>query len=150
MDGTLAEIKRLQLEKWKAAKTEEEKNEIELDPVIVIKKGIENMKPVVMTKKIKRGGATYQVPHPVSKNESCFLAMKWLTDIIKDRPKPRLEKMHIVMARELVLALDHEGKTVKKKVEVHRLCEANKAYSHYRWGWVVSSVKVVCDVLHIA
>ena len=133
-DGVLGEIKRLQLEKYREAKTDEERASIELNPVTIAKIGLQNMAPVVITKPIKRGGATYQVPHPITAKFSEFLAMKWLIDIVHERPKPKKENIWIVMARELIAAYNNEGKVVKKKLDMHRQCEANKAYAHYRWG----------------
>lgn len=134
MDRTLFNIKRTQIERLRQAKSEEEREEIEQDPVLIVKQAIANMRPVVITKPIKRGGATYQVPHPISPNFSEFLAMKWMLDILKARPKPQKESIHVVMARELLAAYNNDGKVVKKKTDMHRACEANKAYAHYRWG----------------
>jgi len=129
-----AEIKQTQMEKMRSCKSEEEKAAIELNPIVIIKEALENMKPVVITKSIKRGGATYQVPHPVTPKYSEYLAIKWLLNSVKERPKPRKESFYVVMAREILSAYNNEGKVVKKKLDVHRQCEANKAYAHYRWG----------------
>lgn len=134
MDRTLFNIKRIQIQRLRDAKSDAEREEIERDPVAIVKQAIENMKPVVITRPIKRGGATYQVPHPVTPVFSEFLAMKWLLDILKARPKPQKDSIHVVLARELLAGFNNDGKVVKKKTDMHRACEANKAYAHYRWG----------------
>ncbi|RWS30583.1 mitochondrial ribosomal protein S7-like protein [Leptotrombidium deliense] len=130
----LLEIKKAQLIKYRNAKTDEERAAIELNPMVVFEKGLENCKPLMMTKKIKRGGATYQVPFPVTRKTSTFWAMKWLNDMIRWRPRPMLENFQTVMSKEILSALNNEGKVVKKKQDLHKLCEANKAYAHYRWS----------------
>ena len=134
LNNVYREIKVAQLEKFNAAKTDEERQSIELNPVVITKAALDNMKPVVITKPIKRGGATYQVPHPITPHQSEFLAMKWLLDIVKERPKPKKDRVWVSIARELLAGYSHEGKVVKKKLDMHRQCEANKAYAHYRWG----------------
>ncbi|RWS08546.1 28S ribosomal protein S7-like protein [Dinothrombium tinctorium] len=134
MRMALFEVKRIQLKKYRQAKSDEERAAIELNPLTVFEKAIENCKPLMITQKIKRGGATYQVPFPIVEKDSTFLAMKWLSDLILFRPKPRSEVFHIAMAKEIVNAYNNEGKVVKKKIDLHKLCEANKAYAHYRWS----------------
>ena len=131
---TFYNIKCEQIAKFQAAKTDEARANIELDPVVITKKAIENMRPCILTKRIKRGGATYQVPHAVSNTSSEFVAIKWLLDSLRDRPKPRTDKMDEVLAKELLLGYKNEGKIVKKKLDAHKLAEANRAYAHYRWG----------------
>ena len=134
MDKTLAEIKKTQTQRLRDAKSDAEREEIEVDPVTITKVALANMAPVVITRPIKRGGATYQVPKPVTPKSSEFLAMKWLLDSIKARPKPQKENFYTVLGRELLIGYNNEGKVVKKKMDMHRACEANKAYAHYRWG----------------
>lgn len=131
---TMWEIKKAQCKKYSDAKTDEERAAIELDPAKVIRQAIENVQPVVITKSIKRGGATYQVPHPISAHYSEFLAKKWLIDTAKERPKPKVDRFPVAFAREILAAYYSEGKVIKKKHDMHKLCEANKAYAHYRWG----------------
>lgn len=134
LHNTFFQIKKDRIAKYKAAKTDEERESIEMDPIKITKKAIENMTPVVMTRKIKRGGATFQVPHPIQPSYAEFLAMQWLLDTLRDRPKPRKELLYEVLAKELLLGFNNEGKIVKKKLDVHKLAEANRAYAHYRWG----------------
>ena len=131
---TFFEVKRIQLAEFKAAKTDEERAEVELNPIVITKKALENIQPCVITKKIKRGGATYHVPHAIGHKYAQFLAMKWLLDTLRDRPKPKKERLYQVLSKELLLAAKNEGKVFKKKEDVHKLAEQNRAYAHYRWG----------------
>jgi ribosomal protein S7p/S5e len=130
---TLYEIKKKQLAKYRSAKSEEERAAIVTDPVKVLKAAIENCSPVMITRSIKRGGATYQVPYPITKFFSTFLGMKWIRDSARDRVKPKKEHYPSALARELMNAYNREGRVYKKKTDLHKLCESNKAYAHYRW-----------------
>lgn len=112
----------------------EEAEVIETNPMVVFKKALKNCEPVVITKKIRRGGAVYQVPFPLTARHSEFLAHKWLIRAVLDRPKPRLKNFPEVMAQELLDASQNRGKVVKMRDDMHRLADANKAYAHYRWG----------------
>uniref|UniRef100_A0A6G1S5L5 28S ribosomal protein S7, mitochondrial n=1 Tax=Aceria tosichella TaxID=561515 RepID=A0A6G1S5L5_9ACAR len=107
---------------------------LELNPVQLFHMAVDNCKPYVITTRIKRGGAVYQVPTPVRRGESEWLAMKWLNDLVKERPKPRVRHYHEELAQEIIDAANNRGKVVKKKDDMHKLAQANKAYSHYRWG----------------
>lgn len=88
----------------------------------------------MLTRSVKRGGATYQVPYPLSEKYARFSAARWLLEVVRDRPRPRLAHFPEVMAKELIAAFNNEGKVIKKKQDMHRLCEQNRAYAHYRWG----------------
>lgn len=134
LEKTFFTIKCEQIAKYKAAKTDEERAEIEMDPVVITKVALQNLRPCVITRRIKRGGATYQVPHPIGEQYAEFLAIKWLLDMLRDRPKPRTDFMFQVLSKELLLAYKNEGKAIKKKLDVHKLAESNRAYAHYRWG----------------
>lgn len=134
ISDTMYEIKKIQLNKYNQAKTDEDRNAIELDPVVIMKTAIENCRPVLIAKPMKRGGATYQVPYAISRRESLKMSISWLVSVTKDRPKPRKELFPHVFARELVDAFNCEGKVWKRKMDIHALCEANKAYAHYRWS----------------
>ena len=134
LDKALFEIKKAQLERLRQATSDEEREQIETNPAKIATQAIRNMQPVVITKAVKRGGARYQVPHPVSPQFSEFLAMKWLLDTLKERPRPQKENFYVVLGRELLAGFHNEGKVVKRKLDMHRACEANKAYAHYRWG----------------
>lgn len=148
MHDTMFEIKRIQykkmktLEEKKAAASdtsaphqeEGEEHNVELNPLTILKTALKNSEPLLMTKKVKRGGATYQVPYPVSKDQSEYHALKWMIKAVLERPKPRTKHFNEVMAQELLDAFYFKGKVIKRRDDVHRLADANKAYAHYRWG----------------
>ena len=96
----------------------------------VLKKGIENVKPVLEVTSRRVGGATYQVPIEVRSNRRLALAMRWIIGYAKQRPEHRMAEK---LAAELLLAFKHEGPSVKKREDTHRMAEANKAFAHYRW-----------------
>jgi len=100
------------------------------DPVETLEQALENVRPVVEVKSRRVGGATYQVPvevRPVRRNS---LAMRWLIDASRKRSE---KSMAMRLAGELLDAADSKGSAVKKKEDTHRMAEANKAFSHYRW-----------------
>ncbi|MEJ2576102.1 MAG: 30S ribosomal protein S7, partial [Gammaproteobacteria bacterium] len=100
------------------------------DPVETLEQALENVRPVVEVKSRRVGGATYQVPvevRPVRRNS---LAMRWLIDASRKRSE---KSMAMRLAGELLDAADSKGSAVKKKEDTHRMAEANKAVSHYRW-----------------
>ena len=106
-----------------AAKTKE-------DPVEVFTRALENVRPVVEVKSRRVGGATYQVPVEVRPQRRTALAMRWLVDAARKRGE---KSMGIRLANELMEAADNRGTAVKKREDTHRMAEANKAFSHYRW-----------------
>lgn len=113
---------------------ENDEEGVVVDPMLLFHQAIQNCKPAVVTNKIKRGGATYQVPTPITDKQSTWLAMRWLNDTVKERPKPRVRHYYEDLAQEIVDAAQNRGKVVKKKEDLHKLALANKAYAHYRWG----------------
>ena len=125
-------IKQIQLSRYNKAETEEERSEIELNPVKVLHKAIENSKPILQLTPIKRSGTTYQVPVGISDNRAQFLAMKWF--IAESQSKDRKVRFHDKLAKELIDAANNTGSVVKRKQDLHRQGEANRAYAHYRWG----------------
>uniref|UniRef100_A0A1B6GGU3 Small ribosomal subunit protein uS7 domain-containing protein n=1 Tax=Cuerna arida TaxID=1464854 RepID=A0A1B6GGU3_9HEMI len=129
---TFERIKRYQLEKYHKQEDPAEKAKIEVDPLKIFHCAIENCKPLLQLTKIKRGGATYQVPVPITPDRSSFLAMNWLIEA--GREKDRKIVWSHQMANELINAADNKGRVVKRKQDLHKLCEANRAYAHYRWG----------------
>lgn len=125
-------IKRIQLEKYHKTKTEEDKENIELDPKKIFHQAVENCKPLLYLTPIKRGGVKYQVPVPISDKKAQFLSMKWL--IMAAREKDSKAKFPNQLAIELIDAANGTGKVVKRKQDLHKQCEANRAYAHYRWS----------------
>ena len=100
------------------------------DPLLVFRKAIENTEPLVEVKSRRVGGSTYQVPIEVRPSRRTALAMRWLIDYSRRRGgKTMREKL----ASELIEASHNRGGAVKKREDTHRMAEANKAFSHYRW-----------------
>jgi len=100
------------------------------DPVGVLDKALDNVRPMVEVKSRRVGGATYQVPVEVRPARRQTLAMRWVIDAARKRGE---KSMAHRLAHELMEAADNRGTAVKKKEDTHRMAEANKAFSHYRW-----------------
>jgi small subunit ribosomal protein S7 len=96
----------------------------------VLEQALENVKPAVEVKSRRVGGATYQVPIEVRPARRQTLAMRWVIDAARKRSE---KSMAHRLAHELIDAADNRGTAVKKKEDTHRMAEANKAFSHYRW-----------------
>ncbi|XP_008327884.1 small ribosomal subunit protein uS7m isoform X1 [Cynoglossus semilaevis] len=131
MTQTLEEMKRKQVEKYHKA-AEGKKEEIECNPYTIFHQALENCKPVVGVISLKKGGRYYQVPTPLSDNRRRFLAMKWLLTECRDN-KHRRTQMHEKLSQELMAAYIMEGNAIKKKHEMHKVAEANRAFAHFRW-----------------
>ena len=100
------------------------------DPVVTLKRAMDNVKPALEVKSRRVGGATYQVPVEVRPDRRTALAMRWLITFSRGRnEKSMAEKL----AAEVISASKGEGNAVKKKEDTHRMAEANKAFAHYRW-----------------
>jgi small subunit ribosomal protein S7 len=100
------------------------------NPVELLEQAMENVRPMVEVKSRRVGGATYQVPIEVRPSRRNTLAMRWLIDASRKRSE---KSMALRLAGELMDASDTRGSAVKKKEDTHRMAEANKAFSHYRW-----------------
>jgi small subunit ribosomal protein S7 len=100
------------------------------DPLETLEQALENVRPAVEVKSRRVGGATYQVPVEVRPARRNSLAMRWLIDAARKRSE---KSMVGRLAGELMDASDQKGSAVKKKEDTHRMAEANKAFSHYRW-----------------
>ncbi|XP_057664710.1 28S ribosomal protein S7, mitochondrial [Diorhabda carinulata] len=132
LEQCFEDIKRLQLEKYHKAKSEEEKLQINLNPRDIFHKAVENCKPLLQLTPIKRGGIKYQVPVPITEKRAQFLSMKWLIAAANDKDRP--VRFHLQLARELIDASNNTGRVIKRKQDLHKQCEANRAYAHYRWS----------------
>ena len=100
------------------------------DALKIFKKAIENLKPVVEVKTRRVGGANYQVPVEVNPFRRQSLAIRWLLQYSRERAgKTMIDKL----ADEMIDAANSRGSAIKKKEDVHRMAEANKAFAHYRW-----------------
>lgn len=106
----------------------EEKTKTE--PLKVFKKALENVKPVLEVKSRRVGGATYQVPVEVRPERKLALALRWLVNYSKARGEKSMQEK---LAGELIDASNNKGGSVKKREDVHKMAEANKAFAHYRW-----------------
>jgi len=100
------------------------------DALEVFNKALANVRPVVEVRSRRVGGATYQIPIEVRTDRSRTLAMRWLVDSAKKRGE---KNMGLRLAGELLDAADNRGAAMKKKEDTHKMAEANKAFSHYRW-----------------
>ena len=100
------------------------------DAVAVFNDALENVRPVVEVKSRRVGGATYQVPVEVRPSRRNALAMRWLVDASRKRGEKSMTQR---LAGELMDAAESRGGAVKKREDVHRMAEANKAFSHYRF-----------------
>jgi small subunit ribosomal protein S7 len=96
----------------------------------VLHKALDNVQPLVEVKSRRVGGATYQVPVEVRPSRRVALAMRWLIDAARKRGE---KGMIAKLAAELLDAHENRGSAVKKREDTHRMAEANKAFSHYRW-----------------
>lgn len=96
----------------------------------VWKKALSNIMPAVEVKSRRIGGATFQIPTEVSENRKMALGMKWMTQYAKSRSG---KSMHQKLANEVMDAANGEGGAVKKKLDTHKMAEANKAFSHFRF-----------------
>ena len=100
------------------------------DPIEVYNSAIDNLRPLVEVKSRRVGGATYQVPVEVRPARQAALAMRWVTEAARARGE---KSMGARLAAELMEAAEKRGSAMKKREDVHRMAEANKAFSHYRW-----------------
>lgn len=100
------------------------------DPIEVFNAALENVRPLVEVKSRRVGGATYQIPVEVRHDRSLALAMRWLVDAANKRNE---KNMGLRLAGELLDASDNKGSAMKKREDTHKMAEANKAFSHYRW-----------------
>jgi small subunit ribosomal protein S7 len=108
----------------------EKESEAEVTALERLEQALENVKPMVEVKSRRVGGATYQIPIEVRPARRQTLAMRWLIEAARKRSE---KSMAHRLAHELMDAADNRGTAVKKKEDTHRMAEANKAFSHYRW-----------------
>lgn len=100
------------------------------DPLKLFEKSVNNAKPVVEVKSRRVGGATYQVPTEVRAERRTALAIRWLIAYAEERSEKSMEEK---LAAELLDAASNRGGALKKREDVHKMAEANKAFAHYRW-----------------
>ncbi len=100
------------------------------DGLKLFKKALENVKPLLEVKSRRVGGATYQVPIEVKPARRQSLASRWLIDSARGRPEHSMAER---LAAEMIEASNGRGGAIKKREDVHKMAEANKAFAHYRW-----------------
>jgi len=100
------------------------------NPLEVLDKCLDNVKPILEIKSRRVGGATYQVPVEVSPDRAYTLAIRWIVGFARGRKEKTMEER---LSGEILDGASNTGNSVKKKEDLHRMAEANKAFAHYRW-----------------
>ena len=100
------------------------------DPTVILKRAIDNIRPQVEVRSRRVGGSSYQVPVEVSPRRQNSLAIRWLVGYARQR---RETTMAMRLANEILDASNNTGSAVKRKEDVHKMAESNKAFAHYRW-----------------
>jgi len=100
------------------------------NPLEILQRAVDNVKPRIETKARRVGGATYQVPLEVPPDRQASLAVRWLVDIADARKGQPLKQ---ALAAEILEAFQGQGNAIRKRDEVHRMAQANKAFAHFRW-----------------
>ena len=125
------EVKQIKGKRTKSAKKyTPRKTQTKKDPMTVLDEAMKNVSPALEVRARRVGGATYQVPREVRPERRLALSMRWLIGAAESKKgKP----MHEKLAEELVLAAKNEGSAIKKKIDTHRMADANKAFAHFAW-----------------
>ena len=105
-------------------------DKIKRAPIEVFHEALENIQPSVQVRSRRVGGATYQVPVEVRAERAQALAIRWLIAAARSRPEKTMQDR---LAGEMMDAMNNRGGAVKKREDTHRMAEANRAFSHYRW-----------------
>ena len=100
------------------------------DPIPVLKRAVENVRPALEVRSRRVGGANYQVPVEVPQRRGRTLALRWLVTFARDRREKNMEDK---LAGEILDALEQQGNAFKRKDDMYRMAQANKAFAHYRW-----------------
>jgi small subunit ribosomal protein S7 len=100
------------------------------DPVEILQKAVDNAKPRIETKARRVGGATYQVPLEVSTDRQTSLALRWMVDFADAKKGVPMSQ---ALASEIMDAYQGQGNAIRKRDEVHKMAQANKAFAHFRW-----------------
>ncbi|MCX5887493.1 MAG: 30S ribosomal protein S7 [Proteobacteria bacterium] len=106
------------------------KERAKTEPLDLFKSALDNVKPVLETKTRRVGGSNYQIPVEVRSDRRVSLGMRWLINFARKRAEKSMKEK---LAAELIDAANNRGASVKKREEVHKMAEANKAFAHYRW-----------------
>ena len=100
------------------------------DPLTVLKRAVDNIRPSVEVRSRRVGGSSYQVPVEVRPRRGQTLAVRWLVEFARKRKEPT---MAMRLANEILDAANRTGAAVKRREDVHKMAESNKAFAHYRW-----------------
>jgi small subunit ribosomal protein S7 len=100
------------------------------DPLATLRRAVENVRPALEVRSRRVGGASYQVPVEVPPRRSTTLAIRWLVNFARQRKDKTMAER---LAHELMDAANGVGPSIKKKEDLHKMAEANKAFAHYRW-----------------
>jgi small subunit ribosomal protein S7 len=100
------------------------------EPLELFKKALENVKPMMEVRSRRVGGANYQVPVEVRFSRKLSLGLKWLVAASRGRKEKTMQER---LAGEILEALENRGSAVKKREDIHKMAEANRAFAHYRW-----------------
>ena len=100
------------------------------DPSVILKRAVDNVRPQVEVRSRRVGGSSYQVPVEVSARRQETLAIRWLVNFARQRREPT---MAMRLANEILDASNYTGAAIKRKEDVHKMAESNKAFAHYRW-----------------
>eukprot|EP00112_Aurelia_sp_Birch-Aquarium-sp1_P016094 Seg3616.3 transcript_id=Seg3616.3/GoldUCD/mRNA.D3Y31 product="28S ribosomal protein S7 mitochondrial" pseudo=true protein_id=Seg3616.3/GoldUCD/D3Y31 len=130
MKSTFEKIKEIQLAKREKST---DPDSIEVDAFKIFHKAIENSKPYIGCQTMKKGGKNYMVPTPLPDSRRRFLAIKWMITAAREQNGPKDAKMYNKLAKELLDAYNEEGTVIRKKNELHKVAEANRAFAHFRW-----------------
>jgi small subunit ribosomal protein S7 len=104
--------------------------EVGENPVSVFNKALENIRPLLEVKSRRVGGTTYQIPVEVSLVRSTTIAINWLIEVARNKVGKSMSKK---LAQEIIDGSKKEGTVIKKREDMHKMAEANKAFAHYRW-----------------
>ena len=130
MNNLMVDGKKSVAEKIVYSALDRVESKIKRAPVEVFHEALENIKPAVEVRSRRVGGATYQVPVEVRPSRRVALSMRWLVDYARNRGEKSMRQR---LAGEIVDAAQGKGNAVKKREDVHRMAEANKAFSHFRF-----------------
>ena len=100
------------------------------DPLKILQRAVENVKPSVEVRPRRVGGSSYQVPVEVRPRRSTTLAVRWLVEFARKRKEPTMSAR---LANEILDAANRTGAAVKRREDIHKMAESNKAFAHYRW-----------------
>lgn len=103
------------------------------EPLEVFRNAVENIKPQIEVRSRRIGGAAYQVPTPIRGDRKETLAVRWLINAARSRSNSAHHTYADKLAAEVLDALNNEGAAIKKKLDTHKMAEANKAFAHFRW-----------------